>query len=69
MTEADTVLAEVRQIWRQMRALPCHERWSSTRARPSPAYLALETRMRALTDRYRTVSGGPAQAQEAPCSA
>jgi hypothetical protein len=50
----DQVFAEIQRLYQQTRALPTGARYDEahSRRRASPAYVALETQIRTLADRY-----------------
>ena len=55
---AEELLAEIGRLFRALQRLPGCERDASTSLRRSPAYIALETQIRLLSDRYRTIRAG-----------
>jgi len=69
---AAELLAEIRRLYRQLRTLPCFDRPESggKGRRGSAEYLALETEIRTLADRYSKISGaGSGSASHASTSA
>jgi hypothetical protein len=56
-TDADAVFEDIRRLYRQLQALPCHEKpeASKSRGHQSPAYLALEAQIKAQAERYITL--------------
>ncbi len=55
---ADALLNEIQRLYRQLQQLPWADRPSRSHGvtRKGRAYVALETRIRELTDRYKTLS-------------